>query len=266
MDEASEEDLSKSSLWRVDKILSRRGAILRVVGPFSDVKMTAEIADGAATEIESLLGWFGTKYPIRNTLLLHTDDVFTAAKWKQIAWQIAANESRLRQGIPLAPFSPLGVAQWVVSEIVGVAPTTLNNGEPATELEFQAITGVNAGFTFKEKFTEPALYAMSRDIGYNRANQYDGVPVMLFGFLMAVKIAEGRVERFFCPDKIKSRNREKIRLRRRDVEMPEFDPDFNDDGSERTRDPLQYGCPRKFEHRCWECDKTTAECPAAYKE
>lgn len=262
----TEEELSAPSRWKVKTILERRDGIVSVVAPFTDVKMNPEVADGSATEIESYLGWFGTKYPIRNTLLLHTDDVFTASKWRQLAWQIAANEQRLRQGIPLTPFSPNGVTQWVVSEIVGISPSSLANGAEATEIEFLVLTGVNAGFRFKEKLTEPALHSMSRDIGYNRKNKYDGQAINLFGFKLAVKIADGRIERFFCPDKIKAENRLKIRLRRRDVVMEEYDPDFNNDGTPRTRFPLQYGCPYKFEHPCWECDKTTSQCPASYKD
>ena len=260
-----EEEELDDSAWRIDTILRRRDEIVCAVSGFFGRTMDPELADGAATEIEALLGWFGTKYPIRNTLILHTGTEFNKPQWRQLAWQIAANESRLRSGIPLAAFSPTAAAQWVAAEIIGVDPAAKNPmGGVAVQFEFRALTGINAGFSFKELFLPQALFVLSRDVGYNRMNRYDDNPLMFFGFRLAVKLVEGRIERFFCTDKLKSANRAMIRLRRRDVIMPEYDPDFNDDGTPRTRFPLQYGCPNKFDHNCWECKFTTNQCNAAY--
>jgi hypothetical protein len=259
-----EEEL-KDSDWRVDEILKRRDALIGVLHPFMGATMDPELADGVATVIESRLGWFGTKYPIRNTLVLHTGTIFHIEQWRQIAWQISANEPRLRHGIPLAAFSPTASAQWIAAEIIGVAESKLSNGKPAVELEFRALTGVNAGFSFKEVLTPMALYVISRDVGYNQRNRYDENPLMFFGMRLAVKLADGRIDRFFCTDKIKSANRKMIRYRRRDVIMPEWDPCYDENGNATAREPLQYGCPHKFDHNCWECPKTTDFCLAAYK-
>jgi hypothetical protein len=261
----TEEDLSRKARWETNKLLQRRDLIVDAVAAFHDQLLTAEIADGIATTIELKLGWLGTKYPIRNTLLLHTGTVFTKAHWRQVAWQIAANKDRLKLGIPLAPFAPAMSVEWVITEIIGVAASRARSGAEAAELEFRVLTGANAGFSFKEHFIPQALYSISRDLGYNRQNKYDGNPLMLFGFRLAAKLAEGRIERIFCPPSIKAENRAKVRLRRRDVIMPVFDRRFNNDGTERKHQPLQYGCPRDFDHPCWECQLTTAACIAAYK-
>lgn len=261
-----EEEALDDSAWKVDAILERRDRIVDAVADFHGRTMDPELADGAATEIEALLGWFGTKYPIRNTLILHTGTEFNRPQWRQLAWQIAANKERLRAGIPLAAFSPTAAAQWVAAEIIGVDCAVKSPaGKDAVQFEFRAMTGINAGFSFKELFLPQALFVLSRDVGYNRRNRYDDNPLMFFGFRLAVKLVDGRIERFFCTNKLKASNRAMIRLRRRDVIMPEYDPDFNDDGTERTRFPIQYGCPEKFEHNCWECEFTTRRCIAAYK-
>lgn len=252
--------------WKARAIFAARDKLVdRVCSGLEGMQMTPSLASTFADTVEHTLSWFDVGKGVRSTALLHSGEMMTVKRWRDLCWQIAANRTKLARGEPLIAFAISTIATWTAFEIIGIAPCDIGDKGTGIELEFRALTGISAGYSIKNKVSEPFAAKIASVIGFNYKEPYDGNALRLFGLTLLGCVVENRIERCHAVDQIKTANRRIIRMRRRDVPNNAANPPTTDNnGLPLTRTPKLFGCPRGFLHECWECTVKRQDCDAGY--
>jgi len=208
-----------------------------------------------AADAEYALRWVRGDRAIQATVHHHVNKVLTKPEWRQICWQIAANEFYLTNGIPLQPDVSLYGNRWMIVDIIGV------DYEPPSgayaRLEFRALTGMAAGWTMHQDMSEGQIYYLSGQFGYRgRKSQpwynFEGDPAYLLGLYFVALIEDMSINRYACTGQLYEVNRKIIRMRYRAPGETEGEA-FDQWGEPIDKSKRSQGCPKGYSHECVEC-------------
>jgi len=171
------------------------------------------------------------------------------AKWRQIAWVLAANLLQLQAGKPVSVWSEQPYDEWVVAQCMDAVECRTKYGKVGAELTFSLLSGTPASLQIKKFWSNRFCQFLARRVGFTRADKE--LPFHRLTELVGLRLV-------FLIDKTRS------------LELPYFDKvDITGNLLSynrkllRSRMRIKFVCPKKFRHPCYLCPIGYDKCGCA---
>jgi len=174
----------------------------------------------------------------------------TVTEADQLAWRLAGNSTRLRQGISVPPWSIQRTQEWVPLMVERLVKGRNSRNAMGYMGEFRVLAGTPAGMLIRHFWKHTAIGAVAMRVGFTRRggkypflNSAAMVGLRMLGHLEPTRSrdAPGFFEVACSPSMVAWNRKNVLKLRLR---------------VDRTR------CPREYTHACWNCAVGYEECVA----
>lgn len=233
-------------------ILRRRDRLYRqVMQPLLNQTIDGNGLDQLVIDLRRVLPSEATRDAVFESVRSIAGRLVTQTLAYQVAWRLAGNLPRLRDGQPVGPWSVQHEDEWIPVQVLRCFSARDNRDRMGSEFSFRVLAGTSCPMRIRAFWSKRVVRYVAARVGFSspwhdypftRAEQLVGLR-----FLAFVEQARSRTLPEFheieCPDSIVKWNREQVlRLRLRVA------------GEK---------CPHEWRHPCHLCAVGYEECPAA---
>ena len=238
--------------FNLAEIIRRRDRIFRrVMEPLVGQTINGDSLDQMAVDLRRVLPDGATRDAIFESVRYLAGRQLTHVSAYQLAWRLAGNLPRLREGHPVGPWSVQHEDEWVPVQVLRCFPARDNRDRLGNEFSFRVLAGSSCPMRIRAFWKKRVVRFVAARVGFSqpwgdypfhKAEQLVGLR-----FLALVEVAKSRSLPEFheieCPQSLIDWNRKNVlRLRLRV-------------GGEK--------CPQGWRHECHRCAVGYEECPAA---
>lgn len=171
----------------------------------------------------------------------------------ELAWRLAGNVERLRDGLPVHPWCRQEHVEWVPVQVVATRYAIQKkphekHGRAGRTMRFAVLAGSPCPMHLTQWWSNEKLNVVAYAVGFKRRPpmyKADHAEIMSMRFLALIDPARSTREPGFynvgCPSSFLAYNRALIKKRRR----------------------IGFSCPEGFEHQCHQCPLGVRSCEAA---
>jgi hypothetical protein len=190
-----------------------------------------------------------TRDALWESILPHAGQVLTLEKLKEIAWRIAGNLPRLKEGKYATPWTSQSEQEWMPMQIVASSLGRDYFDKLGATFQFRVLAGTACPLLIEKFWTRPFCGYLASDMGFSKPwgkypfrDTCQFVGTRLYG-QFTPETCEGApmFEVISIPSAFKKANQELLKQRAR----------------------IGFECPHGFTHACRNCHVGYDQCPAA---
>jgi len=188
---------------------------------------------------------------IRDSMEYLAGTLLTEVELKRLAWRLAGNITRLRDGIPVLPWHAQHELEWMPAQILSWQHEHTPGRKPGSRYTMRVLAGTACPMKLTTFMSRGLCHMIARRAGFTslrHAYPFDHqsalVNCRLWALVDPERCYEGRpgFQEFGCSPGLIKWNKDILKMRNRKG---------------------GFSCPYGYEHRCFKCAVGYLECPAA---